>query len=129
MNIKRAFLLAGLILVVSFVKAQPDIYGKVRLINKQTDGYRGIWYHIADAGQAGSVVNVYRYKYSGGLGTYGATQYPFSVYVKAVDKTFFCYGGTDETGKTLLHTVSWFDHKTGQMPRPTIVVDKTNVGE
>jgi hypothetical protein len=121
---KTVFLLAGLVLGVSLVKAQPDIYGKARLINQQADGYRGIWYHIVDAGQAGKVVNAYRYKYSGGLGTYGATQYPFSVYVKAVDKTFFCYGGTDESGKTLLHTVSYFDHKTGQVPRPTVVLDK-----
>lgn len=124
MNFKRSILFMGLILGICSITAQTDIYGKAKLINQPTDGYRGIWYHIAGAGQSGPVKNEYRYKYSGGLGTYPANHYPFSVYVKAVDKTFFCYGGTDETGKTLLHMVSYFDHKTGQVPRPTIVLDK-----
>jgi hypothetical protein len=124
MNLKKIFLLTWLTLGVSLIKAQPDIYGKARLINQQADGYRGIWYYIANAGQAGSVANMYRYKYSGGLATYPATQSPLAIYVKAVAKTFFCYGGTDETGKTLLHTVSYFNHKTGLVPRPTIVLDK-----
>lgn len=124
MNLKTLNIFTGLILIVSSITAQNDMYGKAKLINRQADGYRGIWYHIAGAGQSGPVKNEYRYKYSGGLGTYPTNHYPFSVYVKAVDKTFFCYGGTDETGKTLLHMVSYFDHKTGQVPRPTIVLDK-----
>ena len=67
----------------------------------------------------------YVYKYSGGLGTYPANHYPFAVYAPAVDKTFFCYGGTEKgTEKTLLHEVSYFDHKTGTVPRPTILLDK-----
>lgn len=123
--IKKTILaLVWLFMGISLVEAQTDIYGEARLMNEKADGYRGIWYYIDNAGQAGKVTNQYRYKYSGGLGTYGATQYPFSVYVKEVDKTFFCYGGTDESGKTLLHMVSYFDHKTGQVPRPTIVLDK-----
>ena len=69
---------------------------------------------------------------------------PFAVYRPEVDKTFFCYGGTPldahlkhtgedlngdrsfsrERGGFLLHMVSYFDHKTGQVPRPTILLDK-----
>ncbi len=103
---------------------QDEIYGKARLLNDKDTGYRGIWYYINNAGQRGNVSNEYKYKYSGGLGTYPSNHYPFSVYVKKVDKTFFCYGGTDESGKTLLHMVSYFDHKTGEVPRPTILLDK-----
>lgn len=117
-------LFIGLIVGASFAVAQSDVYGKVKLYNKPTDGYRGIWYHIRGAGQAGSPSEEYRYKYSGGLGTYPANHYPFSVYAKKVDKTFFCYGGTNETGETLLHMVSYYDHKTGMVPRPTVVLDK-----
>lgn len=124
MNLKTIFLFIGLALIISLATAQDDIYGRAKLINQKANGYKGIWYQISGAGQSGPVTNQYRYKYSGGLGTYPANHYPFSVYVKAVDKTFFCYGGTDETGKTLLHMVSYFDHKTGQVPRPTIVLDK-----
>jgi hypothetical protein len=87
-------------------------------LNIKDDGYRGIWYSNQPSNDE------YVYKYSGGLGTYPANHYPFSVYVKEVDKTFFCYGGADKDGKTLLHMVSYFDHKTGMVPRPTIVLDK-----
>ncbi|MCX6326568.1 MAG: BNR-4 repeat-containing protein [Bacteroidia bacterium] len=66
----------------------------------------------------------YKYKYSGGLGTYPSNHYPFSVYVSEVNKTFFCYGGTNKSNITLLHEVSYFDHATGEVARPTIVLDK-----
>ena len=66
----------------------------------------------------------YVYKYSGGLGTYCAKHSPFAVYAKAADKTFFCYGGTTPDNKTLLHMVSYYDHKTGTVPRPRILIDK-----
>ena len=121
----KTAVMAGLVLLTISAGAQTDaIYGKARLLNQKDDGYKGIWYNIGGAGQSGPVTNTYRYKYSGGLGTYPANHYPFSVYVKKVNKTFFCYGGTDESGKTLYHMVSWFDHRTGEVPRPTIVLDK-----
>src|SRR5690606_36329122 len=100
------------------------VYGKAKLLNKPANGFNGIWYMIAGAGSAGQVTNEYKYKYSGGLGTYPSNHYPFSVYAPEADKTFFCYGGTDESGKTLVHTVSYFDHKTGEVARPVMVVDK-----
>jgi len=87
-------------------------------LNAKDDGYRGIWYSNQPSNDE------YVYKYSGGLGTYPANHYPFSIYVPKVNKTFFCYGGTDVEGKTLLHMVSYYDHATKQVPRPTIVLDK-----
>ena len=99
----------------------PDLvtsYKKEKLINNPDNGYRGIWYKIGETGDE------YAHKYSGGLATYPSNHYPFSVYVPKVDKTFFCYGGTTSTNSTLLHEVSYFDHKRGTVPRPTIVLDK-----
>lgn len=88
-------------------------------LNKKDDGYRGIWYYNQKSNDE------YVYKYSGGLGTYCAKHRPFAVYRKEVDKTFFCYGGaTKENSRQLLHLVSYYDHKTGTVPRPTILLDK-----
>ncbi|ERM80927.1 hypothetical protein P872_12085 [Rhodonellum psychrophilum GCM71 = DSM 17998] len=87
-------------------------------LNQKDDGYRGIWYSNQPSNDE------YVYKYSGGLGTYPANHYPFSIHVPSEQKTFFCYGGADKEGKTLLHMVSYFDHKTGMVPLPTIVLDK-----
>jgi hypothetical protein len=89
-----------------------------RPINKKADGYRGIWYFNQPSGDE------YVYKYSGGLGTYCAKHIPHAWYVKKVDKTFFCYGGTPQGTNRLLHMISYYDHKTGMVPRPTILLDK-----
>ena len=91
---------------------------KVDETRKEADGYRGIWYFNQPQD------NEYVYKYSGGLGTYCAKHRPLAVYAKEADKTFFCYGGTTEDNRTLLHMVSYYDHKTGMVPRPKILVDK-----
>ncbi|MGK6350068.1 BNR-4 repeat-containing protein [Parapedobacter sp. DT-150] len=123
----RRYWLISLITIAAlpvFAQSDQAIYGKARLINQQDIGYRGIWYNIGGAGQRGPVTNEYKYKYSGGLGTYPSNHYPFSVYVEKVDKTFFCYGGTDEAGETLYHMVSYYDHRTGEVPKPFIVLDK-----
>jgi hypothetical protein len=91
----------------------------VETLNRKDDGYRGIWYMNQPSGDQ------YVYKYSGGLGTYCAKHKPFAVYCEQVDKTFFCYGGTaTDSNQRLLHMVSYFDHKTRQVPRPTILLDK-----
>ncbi len=88
-------------------------------LNRQADGYRGIWYMNQPSGDE------YVYKYSGGLGTYCAKHKPFAVYCPQVDKTFFCYGGSPEhDNRRLLHMVSYFDHSTKTVPRPTILLDK-----
>ncbi|MCF0234681.1 MAG: BNR-4 repeat-containing protein, partial [Thermoguttaceae bacterium] len=99
---------------LDFVRRAPE-----SLLNKKDSGYRGIWYYI------GKLQTEYAYKYAGGLGTYPANHYPFAVYRPEVDKTFFCYGGTDpDAGTTLWHEVGVFDHKTGKVSRPTVICDK-----
>ena len=91
-------------------------------INAVDDGYRGIWYMNQPSSDE------YVYKYSGGLGTYCAKHKPFAVYCDKVNKTFFCYGGSssaqNETPRELLHMVSYYDHTTAMVPRPTILLDK-----
>lgn len=106
---------SGLLRTMGQQKDHPNLEV---LINKKDSGFRGIWYAI------GSTGDEYAYKYGGGLATYPSNHYPFSVYAEKVNKTFFCYGGTDSTGQTLLHEVSYFDHKTGMVAKPTIVLDK-----
>ncbi|MBN2270662.1 MAG: BNR-4 repeat-containing protein [Sedimentisphaerales bacterium] len=88
-------------------------------INGKDSGYRGIWYMNQPSGDE------YVYKYSGGLATYCAKHQPFAVYCPQADKTFFCYGGTTtDSNDRLVHIVSYYDHKKGIVPRPTILLDK-----
>ena len=88
-------------------------------VNAKDTGYRGIWYMNQPSGDE------YVYKYSGGLGTYCAKHKPFAVYCAKVKKTFFCYGGTTkDSDRKLLHMVSYFDHATRKVSRPTILLDK-----
>ena len=82
------------------------------------DGYRGIWYYNQESGDE------YVYKYSGGLGTYCAKHIPFAVYSPEANRTFFVYGGTSEGRHNLLAMASYYDHATGEIPRPTLVCDK-----
>ncbi|MBC8352288.1 MAG: BNR-4 repeat-containing protein [Planctomycetes bacterium] len=88
-------------------------------LNSKDDGYRGVWYMNQPSNDE------YVYKYSGGLGTYCAKHRPFAIYCEEVDKTFFCYGGTTKSSnRQLLHMVSYFDHKTKMVPRPTVLLNK-----
>ncbi len=91
------------------------------LLNEKADGYRGIWYMNQP------LDNEYKYKYSGGLATYCAKHNPFAIYRPEVNKTFFVYGGTDEENSTLYHMVSFYDHATGEVPKPTLVLDKQTI--
>ncbi|MEN8230820.1 MAG: BNR-4 repeat-containing protein [Bacteroidota bacterium] len=87
--------------------------------NEKDDGYRGIWYMNQP------LKSVYKYKYSGGLGTYCAKHKPFAIYCDKVGKTFFCYGGTTKgSNRQLIHMVSYYDHKKKRVPQPTILLDK-----
>lgn len=97
------------------VKGQPVL---ATLLNRTMDGFRGIWYFNQPS------KDEYVYKYSGGLGTYCAKHIPFAWYAPEVNKTFFCYGGTDAKNSTLLHMVSYYDHASGLVARPTILLDK-----
>lgn len=88
-------------------------------LNQKANGYRGIWYMNQPSHDE------YVYKYSGGMGTYCAKHKPFAIYCAAVNKTFFCYGGAaQDNNRRLLHMVSYYDHTTKTVPRPTIVLDK-----
>ena len=104
----------GILLIVLCFSCSPAWSAELA----KADGYRGIWYMNQPQ------KNEYKYKYSGGLGTYCAKHRPFAVYSKEADKTFFCYGGTTPENDTLLHMVSYFDHATGTVPRPRILMDK-----
>lgn len=108
---------AVLILLLSLrtaAAAPPDS----PLICKKDTGYRGIWYYNQETGDE------YVYKYSGGLGTYCANHIPFAVYAPQVNKTFFVYGGTRPTERALLAMISYYDHRTKTVPRPTLLLDK-----
>jgi hypothetical protein len=89
---------------------------------ERADGYRGIWFTLGQLSKHGD-------KYSGGLGTYTANHNPMAVYSPAADRTFFTYGGTIKGQRHLLIMASYYDHKTGQVPRPTIVLDKQGVDD
>ena len=108
------YFLTCLCIVGDLVSAQDPI-----TLNQKASGYRGIWYMNQPSNDE------YVYKYSGGLGTYCAKHSSFAIYRKEVNKTFFCYGGAKpDDDRALLHMVSYYDHETGQVPKPTILLDK-----
>ena len=82
------------------------------------DGYRGIWYMNQPTKDA------HKYKYSGGFATYPQQHAPIAIYAPAAKKTFFVYGGTSKGRNNLLHMISYYDHETGTVPRPAILLDK-----
>jgi hypothetical protein len=98
----------------------PSIIGGVSCAApaERADGYRGIWYMNQPTGDE------YVYKYSGGFATYPQQQEPIAIYSRAANKTFFCYGGSTGKRKELAEMVSYFDHATGQLPRPRVVMVK-----
>lgn len=84
----------------------------------KADGYRGIWYFNQET------KDEYVYKYSGGLGTYCADHIPLAIYAPAAEKTFFVFGGRPADKNTLYEMISYYDHRTGLVPKPTILIDK-----
>lgn len=126
------------LVLLSFLVHAGTVRGGPSTLNERATGYRGIWYMNQPSGDE------YVFKYSGGLGTYCAKHRPLAIHRPEVDKTFFCYGGTPEgahlkigadelaNGRKmergrdgfLLHMVSYYDHATGTVPRPTILLDK-----
>ena len=92
-----------------------------RLLNRKTDGFRGIWYMNQFSNDE------FVYKYSGGMGVYCAGHIPMAVFSPEANRTYFCYGGTDPANKSLIHCVSYFDHAAGLLARPTEVLDKCTV--
>jgi hypothetical protein len=84
----------------------------------QDDGYRGIWYMNLP------LKGPHKFKYSGGLGTYPQQHVPIAIYAKQPNKTFFCYGGRPKDKNELLHMVSYYDHATGMVPRPRVLLNR-----
>lgn len=115
---KISFAVSFIILLAPcFSQAEPVIN------SAKAGGYKGIWFTLGQQCEYGD-------KYSGGLGTYTAKHVPLAVYAPDADKTFFVYGGT--TGpedRYLLIMASYYDHKTGTVPKPTIVHDKEGVND
>ncbi len=93
------------------------------LRNTTTDGYRGIWFELNQKYPYGD-------KYSGGLGTYTAKHRPLAIYAPEVNKTFFVFGGTtSKTERHLLCMIGFYDHTTGEVPRPVVAYDKMDVDD
>jgi len=89
--------------------------------NLKTDGYKGIWFTLGQFSEYGD-------KYSGGLGTYTANHIPIAIYSPEVKKTFFVYGGTTNPDtRHLLIMISYYDHKSHNVPKPVIVYDKQGI--
>lgn len=91
--------------------------------NPKTDGYKGIWYTLNQFSEYGD-------KYSGGLGTYTSNHLPVAIYSPEAHKTFFVYGGTPHADeKQLMVMISYFDHKTKQVPKPVVVYSRKGVDD
>jgi len=96
--------------------------GSTRFVLPEEDGYRGIWYCNQPSNDE------FRFKYSGGMATYPQQHAPIAIYRKEVHRTFFVYGGTTarQPGQRaeLLHMISYFDHASGAVPRPRVLLNK-----
>ncbi|WP_291041280.1 BNR-4 repeat-containing protein [Dyadobacter sp. 50-39] len=101
-----------------FAQNTDGRFSEAEIIMKRANGFRGIWYMNQPSNDE------YVYKYSGGLAVYPANHRPFAIYARQVDKTFFCFGGTDDANSTLMHNVSYFDHRTGKVANPLTILDK-----
>lgn len=87
-------------------------------ICETVSGYRGIWFDLGQATDYGS-------KYCGGLGTYTMKHIPMAIYSPVVDRTYFVYGGTPSQDKKYLQCmVGCYDHATGMLQKPRVVMDK-----
>ncbi len=92
-------------------------------VTPHADGFRGIWFDLGQESEFGS-------KYSGGLGTYTANHVPMAHYVEKVNRTYFTWGGTPAAKDRRLHIlVSYYDHSTGEVARPVMVMDKSPVDD
>ena len=111
---------ATLVLVMTAASAAAQTTRAVPVTQLTADGYRGLWFALGQVSAGGD-------KYSGGLATYTANHVPIAIYSAEANKTFFVYGGTVKDKRQLLIMASYFDHATGKVPRPTIVLEKMGV--
>lgn len=106
---RNVIVCAIVVLLAPFARA-----GEPFILQKDS-GYRGIWYKIAQGSEI---------KYSGGMATYPQQIRPFAIYSKEANKTFFVYGGRSQEKNELLHMISYYDHATGMVPRPRVLLNK-----
>jgi hypothetical protein len=91
---------------------------------EKADGYHGIWAAM------GELPGEYKYLCSGGMATYSNQHRPMACYCEKADKTFFVYGGMpadgylSEANRKLQVMVSWYDHKTGVVARPRVLLTR-----
>ncbi|MHB8953181.1 MAG: BNR-4 repeat-containing protein [Pirellulaceae bacterium] len=104
------------------LSAQAEEEESPKTASARDDGYRGIWFTLGQYSEFGD-------KYSGGLGTYTANHVPIAIYAKEADKTFFVYGGAKQGKRHLLAMASYYDHRRGVVPRPTVVHDKQGMDD
>ncbi|MEO9891558.1 BNR-4 repeat-containing protein [Aurantibacter sp.] len=110
-------------LIIIFICLTVGHSNGQELSNTKIDGYKGIWFELNQKYEFGD-------KYSGALSTYTAKHVPLAIYSKAVDKTFFVYGGTtSKDEKYLLCMIGEYNHKTGMVSKPTVVYDKQGVND
>ena len=107
----RVLLAVGLLSGVVRAADPPDPLSRA-------DGYAGCWYSV------GPTKDEYAFKYSGGMATYPQQHAPIAVYSADAKKTFFVYGGKHPKNNSIAHMVSYFDHATGTVPKPAILLDK-----
>ncbi|QDV35104.1 BNR-4 repeat-containing protein [Tautonia plasticadhaerens] len=104
--------------LIAATLAAPTARGDGPGPQPKAEGYRGIWYFNQPSGDE------YKYKYSGGFATYPQQHIPIAIYSEEADITFFVFGGRPEGEDTLLMMIGAYDHATGTVPRPTILLDK-----
>lgn len=115
----RLSIVAAALILGCVVSWQADRVSAEEIVKLAADdGFRGIWYANQPSGDE------YKFKYSGGMATYPQQHVPIAVYCEEADKTFFCYGGRPRERNRLLHMLSYYDHQTGKVARPRILLDK-----
>jgi len=113
----------NLLIILSGLLVFGQSFAQEFASGQRIDGYKLIWFELGQKSEYGD-------KYSGGLGTYTAKHHPMAIYSKAANKTFFVYGGTTGPEKReLLAMLSYYDHTTGQVPKPVIVHAKKDVND
>ncbi len=99
------------------------IQAQQKISSGRVDGYRGIWFELGQKSAYGD-------KYSGGLGTYTAKHVPLALYDSVSNKTYFVYGGTSAAKeKQLLCMIGYYDHQTGNVPKPVVVCNKHGIDD
>lgn len=108
---------AGAVLMLAAMAANAIAREEPEPLAK-AEGYRGIWYFNQPSNDE------YRYKYSGGFATYPQQHLPIALYAEEVDTTFFVFGGRPAEENRLLIMVGAYDHASGTVPKPTLLLDK-----